>query len=355
MITIAGKTGLCPPRRHALSGAEAADLRRDDARTARPFPLRRDRGPDPCVPVARRSRRRPTSPSSAAATPGCRRRCIWPRPASTWWCSRRSGSAGARRAGTAASFTRASGATRTGWRSISASTTARRLWPLAEEAKALTKGLIAKHAIACDWRPGLIETVHKQRLVAGESAYVDKLKRRYGYAPVEWLDRDALAAAIGTGRLFRRPARHGRRPPRSAEICAGTGAGGGERPGRASTRGRGYNGDRHQRHDRIHGAYAGGGDGPRRHRHPRRQRLSRRHRRRDRGAGDADRQLHPRHRADRRRDSRAASSPAARRSPTRASSSTTSGRRPTAGWSSAAARPTRQPARRRRRRSSAGI
>jgi gamma-glutamylputrescine oxidase len=75
---------------------------------------------------------------------------------------------------------------------------ARRLWNLAEEAKALVKDLIARHAIDCGWRDGLIETVHKQRLVRGEMAYVEKLKTRYGYAPVEWLDGYALADAIGT-------------------------------------------------------------------------------------------------------------------------------------------------------------
>ncbi len=73
-----------------------------------------------------------------------------------------------------------------------------RLWRLAEEAKALTHGLIARHAIACDWRPGLIETTHKARLLRGEIDYVEKLRQCYGYAPVEWLDRTALAGAIGT-------------------------------------------------------------------------------------------------------------------------------------------------------------
>jgi len=76
------------------------------------------------------------------------------------------------------------------------------LWRLAEEAKATVKDLIARHAIACDWRDGLIEAVHKARLVAEERAYVDKLKRDYGYEPVEWLDRDGLAAAIGTDAYF---------------------------------------------------------------------------------------------------------------------------------------------------------
>jgi gamma-glutamylputrescine oxidase len=76
---------------------------------------------------------------------------------------------------------------------------ARRLWDLAEEAKALVRDLIARHAIACDWRSGLIDTTHRRRLLAGEIAYVDKLRTRYGYDAVEWLDRERLADAIGTG------------------------------------------------------------------------------------------------------------------------------------------------------------
>jgi gamma-glutamylputrescine oxidase len=79
---------------------------------------------------------------------------------------------------------------------------ARHLWQLAEEAKALVKRLIAQHRIECEWRPGLIETTHKRRLVRHEMAYVAKLKRDYGYAAVEWLGREELAAAIGTHAYF---------------------------------------------------------------------------------------------------------------------------------------------------------
>ncbi len=71
------------------------------------------------------------------------------------------------------------------------------LWRMAEEAKALVLGLIARHGIACDWRPGLIEAVHKGRLVAGERAYAEHLREAYGYDAVEWLDREAFAAATG--------------------------------------------------------------------------------------------------------------------------------------------------------------
>ena len=79
---------------------------------------------------------------------------------------------------------------------------AQALWRLAEEAKGLVKGLIARHGIDCDWRDGLIETVHRRRLVRHEIAYVEKLRRDYGYDAVAWLDRDALAAAIGTDVYF---------------------------------------------------------------------------------------------------------------------------------------------------------
>jgi gamma-glutamylputrescine oxidase len=76
------------------------------------------------------------------------------------------------------------------------------LWRLAEEAKALALGLITRHRIDCDWRAGLVETVHKARLVPDERAYVDTLRTAYGYDLVEWLDRDQVAAATGTGVYF---------------------------------------------------------------------------------------------------------------------------------------------------------
>jgi gamma-glutamylputrescine oxidase len=79
---------------------------------------------------------------------------------------------------------------------------ARRLWDFGEEAKALVRDLVARHAIDCALTDGLIDTVHKPRLVAGEHAYVEKLRKEYGYQQIEALDRDALAAAIGTSRYF---------------------------------------------------------------------------------------------------------------------------------------------------------
>jgi gamma-glutamylputrescine oxidase len=79
---------------------------------------------------------------------------------------------------------------------------AKRLWGLGEDAKQLTKSLIARHAIDCDWRDGLIEATHKRSMVNDDVAHVDKLNRDYGYEQVSWLGRDAVAAALGTGHYF---------------------------------------------------------------------------------------------------------------------------------------------------------
>ena len=75
---------------------------------------------------------------------------------------------------------------------------AKRLWTLAEEAKTALHDIIKRHEIACDYRAGLIHAVHKQRFLAEEAAYVDKLRVRYDYPHVETLDRDAVEAALGT-------------------------------------------------------------------------------------------------------------------------------------------------------------
>jgi gamma-glutamylputrescine oxidase len=79
---------------------------------------------------------------------------------------------------------------------------ARRLWGLAEEAKAHLHDTIGRHGIDCEWRAGLIHAAHKRRLVAGERAHAETLRTRYGYSAIEFLERDELAAALGTGIYF---------------------------------------------------------------------------------------------------------------------------------------------------------
>jgi len=79
---------------------------------------------------------------------------------------------------------------------------AHELWHLAEEAKALVMSLIERHGIDAEWRPGLVEAVHKPRLVDEERHYVDKLNEAYAYPHAEWVGRDELAAMIGTPDYF---------------------------------------------------------------------------------------------------------------------------------------------------------
>ncbi|MFG1462433.1 FAD-binding oxidoreductase [Xanthobacter sp. DSM 24535] len=74
---------------------------------------------------------------------------------------------------------------------------ARKLWDLAEEAKALVADLIARHAIACDLTPGLITADHKPNFVAESHAYGRHLADTYGYHKTEPLDRDQLHALVG--------------------------------------------------------------------------------------------------------------------------------------------------------------
>jgi len=80
---------------------------------------------------------------------------------------------------------------------------ARKLWDLAEEAKALVHDRIARHAIACDYRPGLIHADHKPHFVAESHAYARRLAEVYGYDQVTPLSREELRALVGS------PAYHG--------------------------------------------------------------------------------------------------------------------------------------------------
>ncbi|WP_371811351.1 NAD(P)/FAD-dependent oxidoreductase [Stappia sp. 28M-7] len=79
---------------------------------------------------------------------------------------------------------------------------ARRLWTFAEEAKALLHDRVQRFGIDCDWTEGLIHAAHKERFVAEEWDYAEKLARDYGYDAVTPLDRAQLAAAIGTKQYF---------------------------------------------------------------------------------------------------------------------------------------------------------
>jgi gamma-glutamylputrescine oxidase len=78
---------------------------------------------------------------------------------------------------------------------------ARQLWDLAEEAKALVRGLIIRFAIACDLRPGVIEALHKPALLSEASELVEALRQRYDYDLATLIDKRETIVALGSDRF----------------------------------------------------------------------------------------------------------------------------------------------------------
>lgn len=69
-----------------------------------------------------------------------------------------------------------------------------KLWALAEDAKALVKGLIKRHDIACDLKPGVAETGSTASEVKDLQHHAAHLQDHYGYDQIEPLDREACHA-----------------------------------------------------------------------------------------------------------------------------------------------------------------
>ncbi|MCK0207560.1 FAD-binding oxidoreductase [Starkeya koreensis] len=79
---------------------------------------------------------------------------------------------------------------------------AKALWRLAEDAKALLHDLIARHAIDCDLRPGLVIADHKPAYVAHSHAYARKLNEVYDYPHAAPLSREELRAMVGSDAYY---------------------------------------------------------------------------------------------------------------------------------------------------------
>ena len=75
---------------------------------------------------------------------------------------------------------------------------ARRLWDLAEEAKAIVRDRIARHAIDCDLRPGLISAAFKPSHLPGIVDYATGLRDDYGYPHIRSLSREEMREMLGT-------------------------------------------------------------------------------------------------------------------------------------------------------------
>ncbi|MFE3838125.1 NAD(P)/FAD-dependent oxidoreductase [Pseudogemmobacter sonorensis] len=79
---------------------------------------------------------------------------------------------------------------------------ARRLWDLAQDAKALVRDLIARHGMeGVDWRPGIAHACWHAHEADHARRYAEKLARDYDYHEVEPLDPAGLRALVGS-RVF---------------------------------------------------------------------------------------------------------------------------------------------------------
>jgi gamma-glutamylputrescine oxidase len=78
---------------------------------------------------------------------------------------------------------------------------ARRLWDMSLAAMDLTRALIAKHAIDCDWRSGQIHVAVKPRQCAELRAFQEEMARDYDY-PLEYLERPALQRKLASPRYL---------------------------------------------------------------------------------------------------------------------------------------------------------
>lgn len=76
------------------------------------------------------------------------------------------------------------------------------LFDLAEEAKAHLHEFAGANGIDMDYMPGQISAAHKPRYVDAYRRHADILAERYGYPHLTFLDRGALASAIGSDRYF---------------------------------------------------------------------------------------------------------------------------------------------------------
>ena len=78
---------------------------------------------------------------------------------------------------------------------------ARRLFELGLESIATVKDLIARHAIDCHLKPGILLVDHKPNFTADTRAVIDHLGERYAYEGMRFVDRDTVHEMIGT-RLY---------------------------------------------------------------------------------------------------------------------------------------------------------
>jgi len=77
---------------------------------------------------------------------------------------------------------------------------ARRLWDLAEEAKATVRERVARHAIACDFKAGNLLCAYKPGEAEGLARAAERLREVYGYDQCRAVSKAEMAEMLGTAR-----------------------------------------------------------------------------------------------------------------------------------------------------------
>jgi gamma-glutamylputrescine oxidase len=79
---------------------------------------------------------------------------------------------------------------------------ARSLWRLAEDAKTLVKALIARHAIACELKLGLLDAAYKPADALRLEREAEHLRARYDYPHARYVPRAEMAEMLATTRYY---------------------------------------------------------------------------------------------------------------------------------------------------------
>lgn len=79
---------------------------------------------------------------------------------------------------------------------------ARRLWDLAEQAKAQVRSLVSEYDIACDLKSGVIHADHRKSRQAHSKAYAEKLQTNYDYDAIRYVDQGEMRQMVGSAGYF---------------------------------------------------------------------------------------------------------------------------------------------------------
>lgn len=80
--------------------------------------------------------------------------------------------------------------------------TAKRLWELAEDSKALAKQIIGDYSIDCDLKPGIAHPDHKPGYAKGSREYVEFLQQKYQYEDIQYIEQDEMAELTGSNSYY---------------------------------------------------------------------------------------------------------------------------------------------------------